>query len=457
MRLKMRRKIIRKASKLLREVKRPFKKKKKVPTVAPANAVLKRPDPSPSLSKGTVAKEVGIIFSSMGLFPHGSLTAGESEWEKKWQRSEGKRILFYSTKDYSGSFYKWARAVNEHTDYAVRMITSTTHSYGYAQDLIVPRLMMTKNFPYDHGDLKHSHDRALELANEADVIHFKEECEWFTQCEDYLLWKLHERAKENNTPTVFTHYGGYARKYKKNKQYIEFVQDFDARIAMTPDLNYDWYDGYYIPHSIDTDAYSSTWSPETRTVVHSPSNKKRKNTDTFEAAVEASLKADPSWTYTQIHGVPHEECLALKQKSGLFFDQAGRENSGSLGIDDIIGWYGNSGIEGMVFGIPTIAHISEQAWQGAERAGKFIRDICPVVNTGITQESFEETLQNHFKLSDEQRCDIAYRTRQWAEDFHSFRTNGRELAEVYESLLSNSNPSQKSFSQKQTLVAGEAA
>lgn len=378
-------------------------------------------------------QELKPLLSSIQLYNWGSLTEGRQDWAKKWADSPGKRVLFYTCKDYSGSFYKWACAVNQYTPYAVRLVTSTTHPYGYNQDLVVPRFTFEKLKKAMHGEFRNAHENLLQLADEADVIHFKDESSWFVQSEDYLLWRLYRFAQEKKRPTIFTHYGGYARKYKNDKKYHAFAREFSARIAMTPDLNYEWFEGYYIPHSIDTEHHPYTWS-DNRLITHSPSTTTRKNTDVFESAVGEVLPGS-DWRYERIENVSHDECIARKQPSGLFFDQAGRERKNSLGVDDVIGWYGNSAIEAMVFGIPTIAHISEQSWAGAERAGKPIRETCPILNTGLTQDSMAQVLRRYINMSPEQRRDLSARTRQWAEDFHSYAVNGKELADVYDAVL----------------------
>ncbi len=195
---------------------------------------------------------------------------------------------------------------------------------------------------------------------------------------------------------------------------------------MTPDLCYAWFSGHYIPHGIDTERFRYSWTDGTK-LGHSPSIPKRKATDELIAAVEGlDLSLDV------ITGVSHAECLARKQTCSLFFDQAGRE--AALGVSDVIGWYANSALEAAVHGIPTIAHLSDDAFARAAAAGCDIRDTCAIVNTPMGVEGIRETMQELLRLSHADRADLSRRTRGWIEAFHSYEVVGRRLADLYRNL-----------------------
>jgi tetratricopeptide (TPR) repeat protein len=106
-----------------------------------------------------------MLSSSVSNILHwryGSLTPGIKDWEKKWDNSAGKRILYFTPIDYSGSFYKWATAVNQYTEYAVRLITLQFHEFGYLQDLVVP--------------ISHQCEISIRtIISEADAIHREED------------------------------------------------------------------------------------------------------------------------------------------------------------------------------------------------------------------------------------------------------------------------------------------
>ena len=348
-------------------------------------------------------------------YQYGSLTPGIPGWRERWLSLPGKRILLYAKKDYSGSFMGWATAINEFTDFAARLVVLGAHAYEYQVDLLF--------LPSTIGDS--DFDR---LRDEADIIHVKDETGFF----DGNNRLPPDIFTATGKPMVFTHYGGYARKCESDEQYRRFVQGFDARIAMTPDLNYPWFDGEFIPHSVDVRKYPFSWR-DGNVVSHSPSTRGRKGTAEFLEAV-AGLEAR-GIALDLIENVSHAECVARKARATLFFDQAGKERVESLGIDTIVGWYGNSALEAAAYGIPTIAHLSEEAFAGAERAGRDVRQTCAILNTPLGAEGIRTTIAQFFELSPDDREAISHETRSWIDSFHSYAAVAAELRRVYASLL----------------------
>lgn len=352
---------------------------------------------------------------NLAQYDYGSLTPGVPGWADRWLERPGKRVLLFADKDFSGSFMKWAHALNDHSDYAARLVQLKSHEFGYASDLVYLPFLVDES------------DRLSELALQADVIHVKDETGFYLGTNGIRSDIFTELGK----PMIFTHYGGYARKHVDDPAYRAFVQTFDARVAMTPDLNFDWFDGYFIPHSIDTIRYEYCWQ-DGRRLAHSPSTAERKGT---EALLEAVAGLDVE--FDLIQGVPHDECVARKALSNLFFDQAGRERAGKMGTDRVIGWYGNSALEAAVFGIPTFAHLSEAAFEGAIRAGKDIRSRCGILNTPMDAAGMRERIAAFLGLSSDERRAVSLRTRAWVEEFHSYDVNGRELAEMYDAVIAS--------------------
>ena len=133
--------------------------------------------------------------------------------------------------------------------------------------------------------------------------------------------------------------------------------------------------------------------------------------------------------------VSYAQCLTRTQVCGLFFDQAGTEIKEKLGVDDVIGWYGYSAVVAAAYGIPTIAHLSQQAFVQARQAGKDIEERCAIINTPLGAEGIRETILWYFNLPSHEKKRISLRTRAWVEEFHSYRVVARELARVYDSVL----------------------
>jgi hypothetical protein len=363
------------------------------------------------------------------LGPYGSIVAGNSDWADKWAATaKSKRVLYVAPKDFAGSMYKWAEAVNRHTDMAARLITFEHHQYGYPVDLVVPEC--------DENRL----EKVLQIADEAGTLHLKDEHSWFLGLEHFtnlkLLNALFFGDDFSSKPKVFTHYGGYARKLKDDADYINTVSRFDARIAMTPDLNYAWFNGSYIPHTIDTEKIPFTWN-DSKIFAHSPSSPEKKATYIFEEAVKLLPRQYPDvwsgWSIDLISGVSFAECMIRKQRASLFFDQAGRHRKADLGIDDVIGWYGNSAIEAMAFGIPTMAHMSDFALERAAASGVDLSD-SPVINIERTRQSMIDNFIQFASAEVSERKSIAMKTREFTENFHGYHACAVRLADVYASL-----------------------
>lgn len=360
---------------------------------------------------------------------YGAMTPGIKDWEKKWDNNPGKRILYFTPVDYSGSFYKWATAVNKFTEYAVRLVTLQFHEFGYTQDLVLP--------------MSHQCEQSLRLmVGEADVIHIKDELGFFEEGKARNELPL-DIFTASGKPLVYTLYGGKARRFCHDYYYRDHINSFDVAVAMTPDLAYPWIElCYFVPHSVDVEAYPYDWG-DGKTISHSPSSPSRKGTELFLQAIE---KLDPSLQIklNLIQGVSHAECIARKRKSTLFFDQAGWQKSNYPGKHLTIGWYGNSALEAMVHGIPTIAHLDNAALDNAARLGADMRKKCPVINVPMIYgnggvEDMIEKIERFFRLSKDERKELSLKTRKWVEEFHSYEVNSQQLAEIYGRLL-NSAP-----------------
>lgn len=377
------------------------------------------------------------LISNFPMFDSMSMTPVNQEWRKKWEVSKGKRILLYTHMDFSGSLYKWAEAINRYSEYAARLVTSTLHPYGYNSDILAieaPVELRESGCYFDR-----IYDSILKLVDEADIIHYKEEQKLFresmTGVTDTLSAKIFSSAERRKKPQVFTLCGSIARKYREDQNYIAFVDKFQGHIAMTPDLNFEWFKGLYIPHAIDTDKYSYAWNDGTL-ISHSPSSQSKKGTSQFTSAMKKLADSNSSIRYDVISGVPYDECLNRKRLSTMFFDQAGKDRQTVKGKEIPIGWYGNSAIEAMAFGIPTMAYISENAIRGAERAGVYLKETCPVINVACEDaDSIYNAVSDFLSLSEEKKREISKTTRNWAVSFHGYKAVAAKLASVYDKHL----------------------
>jgi hypothetical protein len=341
----------------------------------------------------------------------GSLTPGVDAWSERWRERTGRRVLLFARKDYGGSLMRWAEALNTHTDWAARHVVLFPHEYRYPLDLVYTPELAT------------SEDGLSSLVADASAVHVKDE----TLVEDRREFPKDFFAAFD-VPLVFQQYGGFARAYADLPAYRAFVGTFAARIALTPDLNFDWFDGAIVPQAIDVARYPYAWH-DGRRLAHSPTSEERKGTSDLRRAVEGlDVELDI------ISGVSYDESVERKASCNLFFDQAGREQVSDLRTDRVIGWYGNSALEAAVRGIPTIAHLSEDAFAGGARAGLDLRRRCAIVNTPLGSDGIRETIEAYFRLTPEEREALSHRTRAWVEEFHSYEATGAALAAVYDSV-----------------------
>jgi hypothetical protein len=345
---------------------------------------------------------------------YGENFLGVTGWHKRWQARPDRRVLLFAPKDYAGSFFRWAVAINDYTDWAARLVVLKRHPYDYPNDLVF-------------SSAEAFGPSLTALLSGATIIHLKDE-NGFIDGSNALPIDYFSHFRK---PMIFTHYGGYARRLCDRTEYRRFVRSFAARVAMTPDLLFPWFDGVYIPHAIDTRSVQCSWSPG-HVLSHSPSTPSRKGTEELVRAV-ARLD-DLSIAFDLIQGVSHSECMVRKRQATLFFDQAGRESIESLGVDTVVGWYGNSALEAAVYGIPTIAHLSETALEAADRTGHDVSARCAIINTPLGVDGIADTIRWFFELSIEEQARLSKDTCRWIDDFHSYRAVSAELDRLYISI-----------------------
>jgi glycosyltransferase involved in cell wall biosynthesis len=356
-------------------------------------------------------REVALLRRELDkarLYRYGAYGAGVEGWERRWDERPGRRVLLYARVDAAGSLFRWAEAINRHTPYAARVGCFELDPFVHPTDLVFP-------------DPRVGPSGFAELVAEANVIHVKDERGF-----PYGDGPGAHAVLATDKPVVFTHYGGRARGQSSDPAYRRAIGRTAARVATTPDLCFDWFDGRWIPLPIDTERFPYEWC-DGRVVGHSPSIAERKGTLEFmEAASTLPCEVD------LIQGVSYTECLERKRHCNLFFDQAGWELPRFGGRP--LGIYGNAALEAAVRGIPTIAHLSEELFEGALRGGRDLRADCLIVNTPLGVEAIRATLRRWLEAPAEERARRSRQTRAWIERLHSYRAVAADLAAVYDDL-----------------------
>ncbi len=257
-----------------------------------------------------------------------------------------------------------------------------------------------------------SEQRLRVLLNDADIIHFKGD----DPPDSYYLKELQVEPKK----TIVTVHGSMFRRGNSTTAMpIAELSAYDSctlRTVGDPTLAYDGFDCIFTQIPYPTHKFDVTWKPrEVPIIAHSPSTKDKKGTDKFIKAMNL-LKANGYNVRSDIiHGVSYNECIRRKSEATIFFDQSE------------VGWYGNSAVEAMAFGIPTLAYIAPEAFKGSQ--GKL--DMMPPIDCGNTVESIytalKEILDGDIVLRSQQM-------RKWAEDFHSYKTVGKMWDKIYRGL-----------------------
>jgi hypothetical protein len=317
---------------------------------------------------------------------------------------------------------EWARAVNTHTDYAVRLATLQGHPFGYEADLIVkapPRDVRKLDGREGGGGL-------AALVAEADLIHIKEETIRLPSSGLNESWFL-----DTGKPVIFTCNGSHTRRAiadpSLRAEFVGQLRGYAACVAMTPDLLHPDVNAVFIPHGVNCDAMRFRWT-DRPVVAHSPSSIGSKGSALFVAAMtDVCRNIDVEMMF--IHNVPNAECVRRKSCAGLFFDQAGAK------FDQIVGWYGHAALEAAVAGVPTIAHLSESAVAQLRRIGHPLATDLEILNVLPSVEDLAEVIRTFFGMTPEERLSKAIATRDWVERRHGYGVVAGELAGLYDRAL----------------------
>jgi len=153
-------------------------------------------------------------------------------------------------------------------------------------------------------------------------------------------------------------------------------------------------------------------------VVHMPSNKVRKGTESVLRSVN-QLKNAYAFDFKLIHNVPKSEAALILQQSDIVLDQF------------VLGDHGLLALESMASGKPTVCYIKPSI------LNKYPDDFPIVV---ANQDNLTEVLEALLKDS-RRRNEIGRRSRAYVERYHDARKVARDLVCIYEELLRKKNNS----------------
>ena len=318
-------------------------------------------------------------------------------------------VVIISNWDYAGSGQRIAEAVDRmNPEINIRCITKHKTRFGHKTGLILG---------------KDTFAEAKELITSADIIHFKG---------DDLPEPCWGEIDLPDVPWVITLGGSgfrrgnstIAREWHPIEDYVRLTS---LRTTTTPDLNYPKLDGIYTPLPIDSTAQSfafrvgscpSCGAKTPFRVLHIPSSREKKGTDTIIRAIERVERKEIPFTFELIENCTHKESVNKKQTASIYIDN----------VTDM-GAFCNAALEAMQFGVPTIAYISEAS---IKQAGGQLDDL-PIINcktrldicSAITYYS-----KNHYELRE-----LAKKTKAYVDKYHSYEAVGKRWGELYDGVV----------------------
>ena len=330
----------------------------------------------------------------------------------------GKKIILLSLQDHTGSGYRMTEAIGLNTYHFVEYMVLLDDMSGH--NALKYPFMYSKRQGVVNGWNIHQRklDHAQKLIDNADIIHLKgDELPNRDNGVDNFYGLIIPRDK----PRIITVGGSYFRRGKSNiamplfpiKDYVDM---FDVRTALTPDLNYREFKGSYIPHAYNCVPIKNKWkSQKIPLIVHNPSGNDKKGTKAFMKVIERLKKRGYKFKINTEYDITHKKCMEHKVKATIFFDQMSKR-----------AWFGMAGIEAMAMGIPTVAFLSDMGLKQG-----MLCDI-PVINCGQTLTSLELALQKLLDMDD--LTELSEKTKEYCDQTYSYEVIGKKWGEIYDSL-----------------------
>lgn len=294
------------------------------------------------------------------------------------------KITMLSKIDYAGSGHKLCQALRMYGKHDIEIYTGKYYN------------------PFGHPDnSKWNYNFVQDRINKSDIVHLKGD---FPPAHKYMGLSI------DHKPIVITVSGSHFRKkwlggYEKHD--IQEYSQANIRTAFTPDLCYE--DFQWIPHPIDSAGKKIEWQPPDKPLMlHMPTRPEIKGTD-FVYDLFAELK---------LHGIEvlvvkdmsFRQAVEYRKRATIFFDQFK------------VGFYGNSAIEAMQYGIPVAAWIRPEAM-------KHIHG-CPVITEELNAKKYAKKI---LSMLDSLKV-ISIMTKQWCDNVHGYQAVAKRVNEIYESV-----------------------
>jgi len=322
--------------------------------------------------------------------------------------SKGKlNVLILSNYDYGGSGWMIKKALESTEKVNVFHVRGVKHRYGYPTD--------------------------LQMGPEIGLAYLREKLKGFdiVHCKgDYPPDKvLGGVALDLGLPVAITVGGTLFRRQTakipravaKGKGESEdiFLKNTNIRFCLTPDLNYPWFRASWMPAAIEVPSVRSWSEPEGGIIRigHSPSKRHKKGTDSvLIPAINILKKEGIKIELVMLEGMSHKECVQAKKGLTLFWDQS------------LVGFYGNSALEAMRYGVPTFCYLSREA---IRQAGSLLAG-CPVINFKQNPQSCAMEIK---KILKRDLNELSVQTYEWTKEVHGLEAVGERYLAEYKKIL----------------------
>jgi glycosyltransferase involved in cell wall biosynthesis len=231
------------------------------------------------------------------------------------------------------------------------------------------------------------------------------------------------------TPAIFvTFQGDDARPWGdalqdalKRKRVRRFSEAADAMYVLNPDLLAQVPGASFLPYaSVDPREWSPAPSPpsETLRLVHAPSDRARKGTDTIVAAVQRLRDRGVAIELELVEGRPRAEARHAYERADVVVDQL------------IVGWYGGVAVEAMALAKPVVAYLDQDA---LARVPDGLRADLPIIQAD--SENLESVLHQLAARPHAELAEIGVRGRAFVERWHDPLAVAQRTKADYERAL----------------------
>jgi hypothetical protein len=303
------------------------------------------------------------------------------------------KITMLSEIDYAASGHRLCEAIRTHTKHDIEIFT------GRYQN----------KFNHPQNTIKRE-DVVQYRINDSDIVHLKGD---WPPVDGYMGLKIVHK------PIIVSVSGSHFRKKSHGGHEYYKPSQYDAatiKTAFTPDLCYPDYSALWTPHPINSYEQSIEWHCSVHPILmHTPTRPEAKGTEFIKAVFNKISKRMKIETVV-LNNVPFKDIVEMRKEATIFFDQFK------------VGFYGNSAIEAMQFGVPVAAWISPQA---KKQANGFLYD-CPVItHDKLDVDAWAKKIE---KTLDGDMPKLSIRTKRWCNHIHSYQAVAKQWENIYNAI-----------------------